>query len=977
MADRIKKYNPAFLSPEELVRSFVVRHSELELIVQVIRENVAESNQHVLVIGPRGIGKTMLALRVVEEIRGDEDLAAKWYPLVFSEESYLVRTPGEFWLEALFHLAHKTKEKKWSRTYEELRNERNEERLQERALTQLMDFSDGEGKRILLVVENFNMLLGEQMSSSDAWKLRHTLLHEQRVMLLATATHYFRWEKRGALGPEIKNSGKAMFELFKIYELVALDEDECGELWASVSGKKGSDERVRPLQILTGGNPRLLAIISTFAVKMSLKELMDDLMQLVDDHTEYFKTHLESLPTVERRVYLGLAELWDPVPARKVAEVARLEVSKTSSLLKRLIERGVVVEANGERRAKLYQVSERMYNIYYLMRRRGGPSRRVKGLVRFIVPFYEPKELVGLTRRIAEEACELGPELRREYFWFYEGILESTSTQLLREMIIKAAPPDFFEIPEIPASIKCLVEPEKVKEVEAVEARVVELLKEGENLEKADKLEEAKRVYQKAIEIDPQNATLWGKLGMLLDERLGRYEEAEKTYRRAIELNPEYVEAWAKLGMLLQDHTNRYEEAEQVYRKVIDLLPESNFGWGLLAYLLHEYLERHEEAERAYRKAIEFAPEDVFMWVQLGRLLYEHFERYEEAEEVFRKVVKLKADYAWGWVSLGCLLHLHLEQYEEAEKSYRKAIELDPHEASGWGLLGDLLHEHSNRYEETEQAYRKALELAPEAWWGWLQLGRLLQNCFERYEEAEQAYSKVIKLKPENVLGWLELGLLLQDHLERYEDAEQAFRKVIELAPQKGDGWALLGLLFQISLERYDEAEQAYRKVIELEPKQALGWFLLGQLFGDRLERYEEAEKAYRKAIEFDPLCPAWKALIFLLQEKLGRQEEVLEILRKYLEDADLVNKTVDDAIEVFVALAADGYGQEALEILQDSPGGKILEPLVVGLRLFVGEDVKAAAEIMEVGKDVVKRIQERHDKMKAERTGKRKSAAE
>jgi len=191
MANRIKKYNPAFLSPEELIRSFVVRHTELELIVQVIRENTGDSNQHVLVIGPRGIGKTMLVLRVVEQIRAEEDLQGCWYPLVFGEESYQVSTPGEFWLEALFHLAHKTGEERWRQTYKELRDERDEERLRERALAQLMDFADGEGKRVLLVVENFNMLLGEQISDSDAWKLRHTLLHEPRVMLLATATSRF------------------------------------------------------------------------------------------------------------------------------------------------------------------------------------------------------------------------------------------------------------------------------------------------------------------------------------------------------------------------------------------------------------------------------------------------------------------------------------------------------------------------------------------------------------------------------------------------------------------------------------------------------------------------------------------------------------------------------------------------------------------------------------------------------------------
>ncbi len=277
MSKRIVKYNPAFLSNEELVRSFVVRHAELELIEQVLRENVTKSNQHVLVIGPRGIGKTMLVLRVVEDVRTEKDLSKRWYPLVFSEESYQVTTPGEFWLEALFHLGQKTGEDRWKQTYRELSSEQDESRLRERALGQLMDFADNQGKRILLVVENFNMLLGEQLSDSDGWALRHTLLNEPRVMLLATATSRFK---------EIDNCGKPMFEQFRTLELKPLDKKDCRVLWTSVTGKKTSDKRVRPLQILTGGNPRLLAIVSTFAVRMSLKELMSDLMQLVDEHTE-------------------------------------------------------------------------------------------------------------------------------------------------------------------------------------------------------------------------------------------------------------------------------------------------------------------------------------------------------------------------------------------------------------------------------------------------------------------------------------------------------------------------------------------------------------------------------------------------------------------------------------------------------------------------------------------------------------------
>ena len=216
------KYNPAFLTEEELIQTFVVRHNDLELILEVIQENGETNSQHILVVAPRGAGKTTLVLRVAAEIRLNNMFSDKWYPVVFSEESYKVCSPGEFWLQALFHIGEQTLNERWKKAYEDLQKETNEERLRERALSQLMDFADEQKKRLLLVVENLNMLFGQQITSDDAWKLRHTLLNESRIMLLGTAITRF---------DQLDNSEYAMFELFKIHDLNPLDTEECKNLW--------------------------------------------------------------------------------------------------------------------------------------------------------------------------------------------------------------------------------------------------------------------------------------------------------------------------------------------------------------------------------------------------------------------------------------------------------------------------------------------------------------------------------------------------------------------------------------------------------------------------------------------------------------------------------------------------------------------------------------------------------------------------
>ena len=403
-----RKYNPGFLSDEELIASFCVRTHEFESLMEMLRDCTGNSNRHQIVIGPRGSGKTSLLLRVAAEVRRDADLAANFFPIVFAEESYEVSTAGEFWLECLARLAHQAPQREYAPdlllTVADLRTIQDDQLLGERCLAAVLDFADREDKRLVLMVENLNMMFRDMMDPDAGWRLRKVLQTEPRIILLGSATSRF---------DEIDKQDHALYEMLRIVPLRRLTTKECAVLWKTVSGQSRPTNTIRSLEILTGGSPRLLAIVARFGAGLSFRELMDNLLDLVDDHTEYFRGHLESLPAQERRVYLALADLWKPALTKEIAERARLATSKCSAQLARLIERGVVRFDGGSARRKHYYLSERMYNIYYLLRR--GQDRLIEVLIRFMATYYSPHELKEIGTRIAQEAEDGAPGIRALY----------------------------------------------------------------------------------------------------------------------------------------------------------------------------------------------------------------------------------------------------------------------------------------------------------------------------------------------------------------------------------------------------------------------------------------------------------------------------------------------------------------------------------------------------------------------------------
>ena len=399
----IRKANPGtFQSDDEVIRQFVVRERELGIVLEVLKTNVnASSCQHVLLVAPRGRGKTMLLARVAAELRTKARLARYLLPVRFMEESHEIFDMTDFWLECLFYLAREgaVRDSPIGRelldTHAALAARmRGEELTEPRARAAVLDAADRLGRKLVFMVENLQNLCAD-VDEPFGWKLREALQSEPRIMLLATATSRFE---------ALDDVDQPFFELFRLERLDRLDTEESRRLWRVVSGDDVPAREIRPLQVLTGGSPRLLVFVADFARCRSLRQLMEQLVRLIDDHTEYFRSHLEGFAKTERRVYLAILDLWQPSTPREITTRARLDVRTVSTMLSRLVNRGAVI-AEGGGRKRLYSGAERLYGIYYKLRRERDDAAVVSNLIRFMAVFYSAPELAQMAQKLSMEAA--------------------------------------------------------------------------------------------------------------------------------------------------------------------------------------------------------------------------------------------------------------------------------------------------------------------------------------------------------------------------------------------------------------------------------------------------------------------------------------------------------------------------------------------------------------------------------------------
>jgi tetratricopeptide (TPR) repeat protein len=184
-------------------------------------------------------------------------------------------------------------------------------------------------------------------------------------------------------------------------------------------------------------------------------------------------------------------------------------------------------------------------------------------------------------------------------------------------------------------------------------------------------MQEAARLYEKAIVVRPNNPVAYTNLGLIRWGQ-GRHAEGLELIRRACEQKPDYMAAQWQLGIMLSV-LGRPAQALEPLNKALILSPKHA---GVLADLAHVLgkVSRNDEGVRRFREALALDPRNSAAAYNFGILLYK-MGQFAEAIVWLRRTLVLDPKNAEAACNLGHALRDHGE-FREALNSMRRGHEL-------------------------------------------------------------------------------------------------------------------------------------------------------------------------------------------------------------------------------------------------------------------------------------------------------------
>ncbi len=175
---------------------------------------------------------------------------------------------------------------------------------------------------------------------------------------------------------------------------------------------------------------------------------------------------------------------------------------------------------------------------------------------------------------------------------------------------------------------------------------------------KKDKLDEARKEFQKAIDVYPKFATAWVELGKI-QERQNDFEAARQSYAKALEADNKLVTPYLAMASMAA-REQKWQEVSQQTELVLRLNPVDFPQAYLLNSMSNYYLKNMDAAEKSAREGLHHDAEH----------------RYPKMNEVLGVVLANKRDYAGAAEQLRQYLH-YASDSSDADLARRELADIE------------------------------------------------------------------------------------------------------------------------------------------------------------------------------------------------------------------------------------------------------------------------------------------------------------
>jgi tetratricopeptide (TPR) repeat protein len=441
------------------------------------------------------------------------------------------------------------------------------------------------------------------------------------------------------------------------------------------------------------------------------------------------------------------------------------------------------------------------------------------------------------------------------------------------------------------------------------------LFKKGKQQESKTTMEEAIRVYRKALTLKPGDTTTMIALGKTL-LLYGEVDEAEQIYRQVLEKDKSLLAPYNELYKVYAAK-QKLQDAENILKQAIATHPTD---YNLQVLLAAHYFSVNNRPEMT--KVLNTLKSHFKDFPEAFLKAGDFYFRIGDADQAIRQYQEgMSYDTARKLDYQKRVIEVLIRQGKTAQ-AYEKDMEIlkaNPKDPEARGLKASFLLDKGD-VDAAITELQSVVTAKPENFVARFNLGRAYFAKNE-FEQSRQQFENALKLRPD----YMPARLALTQLALRQGDPDKALKiaqETLKINPGSGVS-TLLEAAALVRKGQYDEARIRFEKILKVNPNQADTLIELAIL--DMFQKnYKEADATFRKAYEVDPsnvrgllgqsqihfqLKEPDKA-IQVIADEVQKQPQRAD-LKKELATAEFQAKRYDKAVQDY---------QSILERYKDSP---------------------------------------------------------